>query len=170
MPGQAIPTSGLVPAMASPEPFASWIDVMVAAQYIEKSIHASDSITCQQDIQNALVYLGYASKYLRDAGLPQYQARVDSVIQCYQGLLSRIPQISTSQFGQFQSGALYDTMGSLSALAQHLMAAIAQNIGTIPSNPCLGGATPNIPSKQPIMGPSGSNAMAGYVYGNQYGS
>lgn len=117
----------------SPEPFASMTDVLTAAQYVEKAIHAKTVTELQDNMNSAIEFLGYASDYLKLAGLPQYQAEVDNVIKCYHGLLSHLNTVSLQTF---QTQYLYTSMANMSRLYSLMVLLLNSGIAPTSVNIC----------------------------------
>lgn len=121
-----------------PEPFASMVDILTAAQYVEKAIHSANVTEVQTNMHSALQYLGYASAYLHTAGLYNEELAVNNVIQCYNNLMTHI---STMALATFQTQVLYNSMANLHALyvmVQHLALIGA---GKPVQNVCLNSST-----------------------------
>lgn len=104
----------------SPEPFASLTDISVAAQYLEKSIHAPDRNKMENNLAVVLKYLQYARSYLKTAHLTHLVTQINQVISDFNHLLDQGKKISNKHRKSFQENNLYGFMGVLSALERNI--------------------------------------------------
>ncbi len=102
----------------SPEPFASHVDILTAAQAIEVAIHANDSGQAVVAIDQALGQIYNAWKYLRDGGYVDLAASASGVWHMLSGLRA---QAQGPGLQAFLSGPLYDFQGVLRWLDQQLL-------------------------------------------------
>lgn len=106
-------SSGL--ACLPPEPFASMIDVLTAAQEMEKAIHAKNKNSTEKYLRRAKTYLQYAHDYLETYHSPE-AATVSQVINQLNELISQTGNIPSAKLGTFQQQEIYGFQGVLSAL------------------------------------------------------
>jgi hypothetical protein len=98
-----------------PEPFASMIDVLTAAQKVEDAIHAEDKSETEKYLKEAKAFLQYAHAYLETYHSPEAET-VTKVINQLNELISETSNIPSVKLGTFQQQELYAFQGVLSSL------------------------------------------------------
>jgi hypothetical protein len=98
-----------------PEPFASMIDVLTAAQQVENAIHANDKSETEKYLREAKTFLQYAHAYLETYQSPDAET-VTKVIDQLNELISKTNNIPSAKLGTFQQQELYAFQGVLSSL------------------------------------------------------
>lgn len=104
-----------------PEPFASTIDIITAAQNMEEAIHAKDKAETKKYLKQAKTQLEHARAYL-EAGINSggdYTTQLENTIAAItilDGLIRQTGEVSSTNLPTFQQNDLYNYQGVLSSL------------------------------------------------------
>jgi len=99
-----------------PEPFASHVDVLTAAQYIERAIHARTAHAAAYWLRRARAQVLHARDYWRTAGQPTLAAWSDEVAARLGGLAATASGLRPAGLAGWQSGVLYPFQGYMATL------------------------------------------------------
>lgn len=104
----------------APEPFASMIDIITAAQYLEKAIHDSSIPIMLSHLNSVTTNLSYARDYFQGINDTAMVNRIQSVINAVEGLKTTANKLKKSQLTTFQKVTLYGFQGVIGALYQEV--------------------------------------------------
>lgn len=102
----------------APEPFASMIDIITAAQYLEKAIHDPTIPMMMSHLNRVTTNLSYARDYFQGIHDMTMVNRIQSVINAVEGFKSTANTLKKSQLTNFQKVTLYGFQGVIGALYQ----------------------------------------------------
>jgi len=105
-----------------PEPFASHIDVLTAAQALEVAIHAAGAGEAAMAIDQALTQVYNAWKYLQDGGYADLAGSTSEVWHALNSLRAQVVSLPNDRLRAFLGGPLYGFQGTLRWLDQQLIA------------------------------------------------
>ncbi len=112
-----------------PEPFASLVDVITAAQILENAIHAPNSATTAAYLVNVSQNIKYAHDYVTSANLTELITRTTNIINYInQTLIPQANATNSSTLSTFQKNTLYGFQGVLSRLYYDLNALVTTNM------------------------------------------
>jgi len=117
-----------------PEPFASMVDIITAAQYIEAAIHASSGEEASKDLQLASDQMLHAKAYFDTASsinnlykivYSRLSAQAGSLSQELITMSNNVKNMEGTQLANYQAGTIYPFQGKVRLLyfrVQKLMA------------------------------------------------
>ena len=102
-------------ASTSPEPFASHVDILTAAQDMETAIHARSGLAAAAAIRSAQAQVLHAAAYLKLAGAPALSAQGAALAKQLAALAAAAAGKSGSALAAYQGQTLYAFQGQLRA-------------------------------------------------------
>jgi hypothetical protein len=99
--------------MAAPEPFASMVDVLTAAQAVERAIHAPSALVAAAALTQARAQVLHAAGYLQLAGLEALRRQALDLAADLVVLRAGLPRRGLAAY---QNGPIYAFQGKLAAL------------------------------------------------------
>lgn len=100
-------------ASTSPEPFASHVDILTAAQDMETAIHARSGLAAAAAIRSAQAQVLHAAAYLKLAGAPALSAQGAALAKQLAALAAAAAGKSGATLAAFQGQTLYAFQGQL---------------------------------------------------------
>lgn len=102
-------------ASTSPEPFASHVDILTAAQDMETAIHARSGLAAAAAIRAAQAQVVHAAAYLKLAGAPALSAQGAALAKQLATLAAAAAGKSGAALAAYQEQTLYAFQGNLRA-------------------------------------------------------